>query len=457
MRDDQDERILSALRAEAEAASLTLTQAAVHERLSRPVTPPWARLFGLGIAGAVLLLVVVVIAAPQLKLGTEEAESIQLEPSVALPFPYNWDGVRDALAPRGAAIEIPSQEEAGGAKLSPSQAIDIVRTQYEGESGVALISLHLANVTNDDERLPLSGELMYVAESTGHETGNCFTLVGADDGEPVIGACFYPQRSAPHPPMPAGTFQADMPVGRTCLALTVTQREDGFVPLGPGSIRGHWWDVGASGDCTTTTSSVVPTSVELVSGTELSIEIPLMSGDARRVVIGVGDVLDGGFLAVVSSDDERFEITFNAVEEVDPIPAPIDGQVPDPSDVRTPDEVSDRSELPFCGHEVIERTAGGDLYDAEVRRCFWNAHEAGEPAEFISEGRTVEGGRITQIWRLLPSGGLEIFTDATQDPLSTPEWTRTRCADLVDIGRDDSEGARLFHGDRCEEPEVISD
>lgn len=457
MLDDQDERVLAALRAEAQSVPLTLTQASVHERLSRPVGRPWARLVGVGLASATLLVVVAVIAAPQVKFGAAEAEPIQLEPSVALPPPYDWIGVRDALTPRGLVIEIPTGAEAVGAVLSADQAIDIVRAQYEDQPGVSIVSLHLARVTGNNERLSLSAELMYVAESTGHDTGNCITLVGADDGEPVVGACFYPQRFQPYPSLPVGIYQGDVQVGQMCLALTFARGEDVLLLPRAGDIRAHWWDVGASGDCTTTSSSVVPASVELVSATSLGIEIPLMSGGELRIFVEVVVPHDGGFTAIASNGDERVEVHFNFVEQIDPIPAPIGGEVPDPSGVRTPDEVRNRSELPFCGHEVIERTGEGDLYDAEVRTCFWDAHQAGEPAEFISEGLTVEGGRITQIWRLLPSGGLEIFTDATQDPLSTPEWTRTRCAGLVDIGREDSEGARLFHGDRCDESEAISD
>jgi len=457
MLDGRNERILAALRAEAESVSLTLTQASVHERLSRPVAMRWARPLGVGLAGVILLVLVVVVAAPQIKFGADDAEPIQLEPSVTLPAPYDWAGVRDALAPRGVIIEIPTAAEAAGAQLTPNQAIDIVRAQYNEEPGVSLISLYLAKVTNDNERFRLDGELMYVAESTGHETGNCITLVGADNGEPVIGACFYPERSQPYPSLPAGIYRADNPIGTTCLALTMKRDEDGLLLPRAGDLRGQWWDVGASGDCTTTTSSVVSASVELASASTLAIEVPLMSGDGWRILVELVDRFDGGFMAVATSGDERTELTFNAVREVDPIPAPIGGEIPDPSEVRTPDEVRNRSELPFCGHEVVQRTADGDLYDAEARICFWSAHEAGQPAEFISEGLTVEGGRITQIWRLLPSGGLEIFTDATQDPLSTPEWIRTRCDGLVDIGREDPEGARLFQGDRCDEPVVISD
>jgi len=458
MPDDRDERILSALRAEAASASLTLTDATVLERLARPPESPWARLVGLGLAGAALLVLLAVILVPQARFGADATEPVQLEPSVALPAPYDWGGIRSALGPRGLVIEIPTDAEAAGAGLSPNQAVDIVRAQYEEEPGVTLISLHLATVTNEDERLPLSGVLMYVAESTGHDTGNCFTLVGADMGEPVIGACFYAERSQPYPSMPVGTYQANKPIGKTCLALILKRDADGLLLPRARDLRGQWWDVGAGGDCSTTSSSVISTSVQLTSAAELAIELPLMSGDAQRILIEFVDRFDGGFNAVVTSGDERVEITFNTVTEIDPIPAPIGGEVPDPSAVSTPDDVRNRSELPFCGHEVVERTVeGGDLYDAEARACFWAAHEGGEPAELISEGLTVEGGRITQIWRLLPSGALEIFTDATQDPLSTPEWTRVRCASLVDAGREASDGAGLFQGENCEDPEVISD
>ena len=97
----------------------------------------------------------------------------------------------------------------------------------------------------------------------------------------------------------------------------------------------------------------------------------------------------------------------------------------EPTEAPIPTEFSERIDLPSCGHEVVERTPEGDLHDADATACFLAAYEAGEPAEFISETLTPETGRITTIFRVLGPGEIEIFRDTTQDPLSTPGWTRT--------------------------------
>lgn len=128
----------------------------------------------------------------------------------------------------------------------------------------------------------------------------------------------------------------------------------------------------------------------------------------------------------------------------------------EPSGVPIPVEFTDRVELPSCGHEVVERTTQGDLHDAEATECFLAAYEAEEPAEFISDSLTPESGRIRTIYRLLASGEVEIFLDTTQDPLSTPEWTRTMCLSIRRIDEDPN-GVPIFMGDECDQPTVISD
>lgn len=315
---DRDDRVVAALRAEAESVPPTLTEAAVHERLARPPATPWARLLGLAVAGAAATVVLAIVMAPQPRSGADQAEPIQLEPGVALPTPYDWDGVRDALAPRGLQLEIPSPEARAEERLTARQALEIVREEYAAEVGVTIVSLHLATVTSANERLPLSGELMYVAESTGHATGNCFTLVGAADGEPVIGACFYPERTLPYAGLPSGgIYQANRPIGTTCLRLTLPRDEDGLLLPRAADLRAEWWDVGGGSDCATTSSSVVSTSVELVAATTLAVALPLMDGGERRIVVEIVQPYDGGFGAVVTSGDERAELAFSVVELID--------------------------------------------------------------------------------------------------------------------------------------------
>ncbi len=330
MSDERGERIVAALKAEARSASLTLTEADVLERIARPTEPRWGRLFGVGLAALAFVALVTVAVVPQVRLGDQrvepiQPEPIQLEPSVALPPPYDWTGVRDALAPRGLSIDIPTPAQRADAVLDVDRTLGVVRAEYQSEPGISIISLHLATVTSADERLPLSGELMYIAESTGHQTGNCFTLIGVADSEPVIGACFYAERSQPYAALPIGNYQADMPVGKTCLALTFARREDWLLTPRAADVSARWWDVGASGDCTTTTSSVVVSSVEIVSATSLEIGIPLMSGEQQQIVVEIVTQHDGGFTALAITGDERVELRFNFVEEIDPAFVPIGG------------------------------------------------------------------------------------------------------------------------------------
>ena len=335
---DRDERVVAGLRAEAESVPVTLTQAGVHERLARPPATPWARLLGVAVAGtAVAAVVLAIVMAPQPRPGADQDEPIQLEPGVALPSPYDWDGVRDALAPRGLQLGIPSAAARAEDRLTAGQALEIVTEEYAAEVGVTIVSLHLATVTNTNERLPLGNELMYVAESTGHATGNCFTLVGAADGEPVIGACFYPERTQPFASLPIGIYLADRPVGTICLGLTLPREEDGLLLPHAEDLRAQWWNVGGGGDCTTTSSSVVSTSVELLAASTLAVAIPLMDGGERRIVVEIVQPHDGGFGAVVTNGDERAEVAFSVVELIDPHASP---QVTPPSTEPEPGSTS---------------------------------------------------------------------------------------------------------------------
>lgn len=142
-----------------------------------------------------------------------------------------------------------------------------------------------------------------------------------------------------------------------------------------------------------------------------------------------------------------------------PSPAPTTSATPGatPMHIEGPSQVRDRSALPWCGHEVVERTENvTDLYDAEVRACFLEAYEADQPAEFVTDGPTVETGRTRSIYRHLASGEIEIFIDSTEDPLATPGWTRVVCRSIR-IDHEDPRGIPVFVGDDCDEPVLVSE
>ena len=125
-------------------------------------------------------------------------------------------------------------------------------------------------------------------------------------------------------------------------------------------------------------------------------------------------------------------------------PMPVDG----------PPEVRNRTPLPSCGHEVVERIEFVDHYDAQVRECFLTAYNAGEPAEFVTDALTVEGGRSRAIYRYLSSGAIEIFVDSTGDPLATPGWVRVLCRSIR-VVHEDPAGVPFFVGDECDEPVAL--
>lgn len=138
-----------------------------------------------------------------------------------------------------------------------------------------------------------------------------------------------------------------------------------------------------------------------------------------------------------------------------PSPSPSPGAAaPRTSALVLPAFIADRAHLPWCGHELVERRADGDFYDAEVRACFLTAYEAGEQAEFVTDGLTVEGGRIRRMFRALGDGAIEVIVDSSGDPLGTPGWTRTRCESLDEISND-PEGVPIFVGGNCSHEELI--
>lgn len=123
----------------------------------------------------------------------------QVWPESQLPAPYDWSGVQAALAPRGFELNEPAEEERRALTVHVDEAITTVLESFQAERA-SLVGVHLAAVSFHSERMEgdLVRELMYVIETTGHDTGNCFTLLPATQLDaPTIGACFYPNRSAP--------------------------------------------------------------------------------------------------------------------------------------------------------------------------------------------------------------------------------------------------------------------
>jgi hypothetical protein len=92
-----------------------------------------------------------------------------------------------------------------------------------------------------------------------------------------------------------------------------------------------------------------------------------------------------------------------------------------------PQWVANRNPLPACGEEVVER---GDT-DVEARQCLLDAFRAGTGGELITTQATGEDGQVTRYLRVHENGTIEVFTDATADPLGSGSWERETCGQML--------------------------
>jgi hypothetical protein len=95
-----------------------------------------------------------------------------------------------------------------------------------------------------------------------------------------------------------------------------------------------------------------------------------------------------------------------------------------------PKVVSGRPALPSCGTEHATTQTGP--WNEKARRCFWDAYQKAQPAEFVTTRLTTEGDPVTTIYRVLGPGRVEVFVDGTQDKFSaTRAWIRLDCQTLA--------------------------
>lgn len=120
--------------------------------------------------------------------------------------------------------------------------------------------------------------------------------------------------------LPVGTFQSVQPIeDRLCVAIEIERA----AYAKEASLRAWWWDQG-SGDCSTRTSDVVSTAATItptLSGAhEVSLDVPLMSGDARTVRFTLDASVDG---LRGTAPEQGAQLQFIEVDTVDPDFAPI--------------------------------------------------------------------------------------------------------------------------------------
>jgi hypothetical protein len=99
----------------------------------------------------------------------------------------------------------------------------------------------------------------------------------------------------------------------------------------------------------------------------------------------------------------------------------------------TPSALDDWPEEPSCGRYENRN----DPALAEQRwknRCLLDAAAEGRPAQLVLTYMTVEGDPITEYYRVLGPRRVEIFVDATQDPLGSDQWTHLLCDEVAEDG-----------------------
>ena len=92
-----------------------------------------------------------------------------------------------------------------------------------------------------------------------------------------------------------------------------------------------------------------------------------------------------------------------------------------------PDAFRERAELPSCGSVILGQ---GEEIPADAAACLADAGADG--AELALTRPTVEGDPVTEYYRVLPSGGWEIYVDMTRDAFGGGWWFN-ECPDAASI------------------------
>ena len=297
MPDDLDDRIRAAIRSEADSSPLTLTEAMVTERL------PTSSLRRPAAIAAVVALIAVVslVALGPLRVGT-------VNQPTASP---NTDGVGCPVSMRGA------MEPEFLASLDDDVVVAAGLVQrYVDSPDVVARGYDLAIQTRIRGDVPQIAFMTVDAPIDNLDPGDRVLIVGRQltPRERLNPADCVPLQRIGHVELPAGTFVADRPLGHTCVAITVAQ-------AGDSNLNARWWDVGASADCSTATSSIVNTSARLVDEQTIEIKIPLMSGDERPIHFDIVGLTPQELTALGDDGSETREIRF-LVGEREPVSDP---------------------------------------------------------------------------------------------------------------------------------------
>ena len=112
--------------------------------------------------------------------------------------------------------------------------------------------------------------------------------------------------------------------------------------------------------------------------------------------------------------------------------------VPTETNGDAPAAFTERPVLPSCGSVELDQ---GEPIPQEAIDCLAGAGAGG--AELIVTSPTVEGDPIVSYYRALPGGGIEVFSDMTQDAFGGG-WGYELCEDATTVA----------DGGGCAEPSV---
>jgi hypothetical protein len=120
--------------------------------------------------------------------------------SAALPPPYDLGGVLAALNQRMSVANLPTAAERANAGI-PQGAFEravhaTVEHAYPGDDA-DVVSINLLVIDIHDPHITVDHRLAYVVETTGHATGNCFTMFDASTAEQFLASCFHGDRTHP--------------------------------------------------------------------------------------------------------------------------------------------------------------------------------------------------------------------------------------------------------------------
>lgn len=157
---------------------------------------------------------------------------------------------------------------------------------------------------------------------------------------------------------------------------------------------------------------------------------------------GHGSTLVGGFGADESTEGQR-----QAVDRSGSVAAPspydmITSSTP-PSAVSPPDWLLDREPLPSCGTFEVDEVRHDNVAFGQAVDCLMSAWRTGTPAELLFAMMTDEGDAVTNLYRILGEGGVEVMYDAREDVFGATAFGYLRCTELA-------RGDLAVHAVRCE-------